>query len=56
MIGALKALQQTVQVHDARAEQPAFQTMKISNEQGLLRFFATHPPLQERIKRLEQEG
>ncbi len=53
MIMALKALQRTVEVHDPHAEQPAFQTFKISSGQRLLHLFASHPPLEERIARLE---
>lgn len=56
MINALKALKQTVEIHDPKAEQPAFQAFKISSKQGFLRFFASHPPLDERIHRLEHQG
>jgi len=56
MINALKALERTVEIHDKHAEQPAIQALKISSPQGILRFFSTHPPLEERIARLEQEG
>ena len=57
MIGALKALKL---IHEAGADQapqsqqPAFQAFKISgNTGGFLALFATHPPLEERIARLE---
>jgi heat shock protein HtpX len=56
MIGALHALQR---LHDpeiaaADAKQaPAFQAFKISGGRASL-LFATHPPLEERIARLEQ--
>jgi heat shock protein HtpX len=56
MIDALKALQRTLEVRDERAEAPAFQSMKISNTRGLIHLFSTHPSLDERIARLEQEG
>jgi heat shock protein HtpX len=56
MINALRALERVTEIHDARAEQPAFQAMKISSSKSLLRIFATHPPLEERISRLELEG
>lgn len=58
MINALRALQR---LHDpelvqAEAQQhPAFQALKISGPTGgLARLFASHPPLEERIARLEQ--
>ena len=54
MIGALKTLQSLQQIHDPKADNPAMAAFKISHpsKQGLLRFFATHPPLEERIERL----
>jgi len=57
MIGALRALQR---LHDpdvlaAEAQQhQAFQALKISGPKGFLALFASHPPLEERIARLEQ--
>ena len=58
MIDALRALQR---LHDPEAAQAAaqqsqgFQSLKISGSgRGLLALFATHPPLEERIARLEQ--
>lgn len=56
MIAALQALQRTIEIEDPRAEKPAFQAFKISSKQGFLRFFASHPPLDERIARLIAEG
>jgi heat shock protein HtpX len=56
MIAALRALEKTQQVHDKQAEQPAFQAMKISSTTPILHLFATHPPLQSRIQRLEHQG
>jgi heat shock protein HtpX len=59
MIEALQALQR---LHDpalASAEahrSQSFQSMKISGGSGLLKLFATHPPLEERIARLEKES
>lgn len=55
MVSALKALSRTVEMADA-GSQPALQTFKISGHgSGLLRLFASHPPLSERIARLEAE-
>jgi len=55
MVGALRALQR---VYDpklaAEAGNNGFQTMKISGKPGgFLALFASHPPLEERIARLE---
>jgi heat shock protein HtpX len=54
MIGALEALQRTVEIQDPQA-QPAIAAMKISNPAGIMRFMASHPPLEERIARLRSE-
>ena len=51
MIGALEALQRTVEIRDPRPQE-AVATLKISNPNGMMRFFMTHPPLEERIARL----
>ena len=57
MIEALRALQR---LHNpetaalAAQQSQAFQALKISSERGgLMALFATHPPLEERIARLE---
>lgn len=56
MIGALQALQRCHELVDPRA-QPAVKALKISTRSsGFLRFFSTHPPLEERIARLQQAG
>ncbi len=53
MIQALMALQRTFEMVDPQA-QPAVQALKISSHRGgFLRLFSTHPPLEERIARLE---
>ena len=58
MINALRALQRLHEPEIAAAEakeHPAFQALKISGPRGgFLALFATHPPLEERIARLEQ--
>ena len=58
MIDALRALQRLKAPELAAAEaheHPAFQALKISGPEGrFARLFASHPPLEERIARLEQ--
>lgn len=58
MIGALQALRRLHDPAIAAAEAKhaqAFQALKISGEsRGLMMLFASHPPLEERIARLEQ--
>ena len=53
MIRALKALQRDVGIAQQTA-QPAVQTLRISSPGGFGRLFMSHPPLEERITRLEQ--
>ncbi|MGL5626021.1 MAG: protease HtpX [Candidatus Rhabdochlamydia sp.] len=55
MIAALRALQKNIQVQDPQAAVAAFQAFKISTpeKRSITRWFATHPPLEERIERLE---
>jgi heat shock protein HtpX len=55
MISALHGLQRMYEhtIEDKHA--PSLNTLKISGKsRGFARFFATHPPLEERIARLEQ--
>jgi heat shock protein HtpX len=54
MISALHRLKQVIEIKDPNAEKPAVQVFKISNQGGLMRIFASHPPLDERIARLER--
>ena len=52
MIGALQALKSVSELVDTKS-QPALNTLKISGAQGgLMRLFATHPALDQRIERL----
>jgi heat shock protein HtpX len=53
MISSLQTLRNLQEIKDPR-ENPAMAAFKISHpvRQGLLRLFATHPPLEERIARL----
>lgn len=55
MIGALEALQSTLNIHDPRHEKPAFEALKISSRSktGIMRLFASHPPIEDRIARLK---
>ena len=53
MINALQRLRATYELVDPQA-QPAVQTLKIAGKgSGLMRLFSSHPPLEERIARLE---
>ena len=52
MIGALRALQRDVDVA-RQIPQAAVQTLRISSPGGVTRLFMSHPPLEERIARLE---
>ncbi len=56
MIAALESLQATQKIMSPQAEKAAFQAFKIStrNKSGILALFATHPPLEKRIERLQQ--
>lgn len=54
MIAALRGLQR---VYDRTIEDkhaPSLNTLKISGKSTMMRLFSTHPPLEERIARLEQ--
>jgi heat shock protein HtpX len=60
MVAALSALKRMYEPSMAAAEasgsnKPAFQNLKISGKsKGLMKFFASHPPLDERIRRLQE--
>lgn len=55
MISSLQSLRALQETQDPR-ENPAMAAFKISHQgrKGLLRLFASHPPLEERIERLQQ--
>lgn len=55
MISALRALQKFYETTVREKSSSSVQTLKISGKsEGVMRFFATHPALEERIARLEQ--
>lgn len=58
MIAALKALKKNIQVQDSQTAIAAFQAFKISTpeKRTITHWFATHPPLEVRIERLESES
>jgi heat shock protein HtpX len=55
MISALVSLQSYQKIRDQKAEKPSFEAMKIStsNRSGWMKLFSSHPPLEERIARLQ---
>jgi heat shock protein HtpX len=53
MISALEALKKVYEIQDPKTDSPAFQAFKISSPGGFTRWFASHPPLDERIARLK---
>lgn len=56
MVAALQSLRVLQGIHDKKAENPAMAAFKISHpmKKGFTRFFASHPPLEERIERLQK--
>jgi heat shock protein HtpX len=52
MIAALDRLRRTHELVD-NSQAPSLAAMKISSKGGILALFSTHPPLEERIKRLQ---
>ena len=53
MIAALQRLRGDADIA-SQVPQAAVQTLRISSPGGMMRFFASHPPLEERIERLQQ--
>ncbi len=57
MVRALQALRRHFDLVDPREQSSAVQTLKISGRgSGLMALFASHPPLEERIARLQAGG
>jgi heat shock protein HtpX len=57
MVGALRGLQRIYDPRHAAAGSPGFQSFKISGQSGgFMALLSTHPPLEERIARLENLG
>ena len=54
MISALQALQRTIEMADTEDTDKAFASMKISSNKNLAFLFSSHPPLDARIKALQQ--
>ena len=54
MISSLQALKKTIEIKDAKMNNQAFQALKINNQKGLMYLFASHPPLDDRIARLQK--
>lgn len=55
MVSALIALKKTVEIQDKSKDQTAIQALKISNYSGFTKYFASHPPLDDRIARLRKQ-
>ena len=55
MVAALQALERNLGIQDPAHQEASIATMKISSKKGsgLMALFSTHPPLRERIKRLQ---
>ncbi len=54
MIAALQTLGRIHQAPDPSKDQPSLQAFKISSPLKFLKLFATHPPIEERIARLQE--
>lgn len=53
MVLALSKLQTVSSINDSKEQSSSFQAFKISGRKGFLWLFSSHPPLEERIARLE---
>lgn len=55
MIAALESLKRNSQIKDPQVDQPSFQALKISSQDGWMRLFASHPPLDDRIAAIRKD-
>lgn len=55
MIAALQTLQKNSEIKDPHVDQPAYQAFKISSPGTVMKLFATHPPLEERISAIKRD-
>lgn len=54
MVSALNALKRNSNVLDPKTDEPAYDSLKIAGTYQFMGLFATHPPLEERIKSLQK--
>ncbi len=55
MIAALQTLKKNSEIKDPQVDQPAFQAFKISSPGSVMKLFATHPPLEDRIAAIKRD-
>jgi heat shock protein HtpX len=55
MIAALETLKRNSEIKDAHVDQPAYQALKISSPGSVMKLFATHPALDDRIAAIKRD-